>query len=126
MIVLYDIYEFGELTYVGITTNPKMRMSSHVRQGKVGKGADMRIVAKFRSMTRAAAAEKKRIQELRPKLNIAYLAVKEQETAFAKRRREYERWQKWSAETFLKSRLKAERALREYYRNEKPNLPAWW
>lgn len=67
---LYDLTIEGELAYVGITNNPKARMTQHKTSRTVPYFAKMVIVEWFDTRKAAAAAEDARIKTLKPPRNI--------------------------------------------------------
>lgn len=67
---LYDIVLDGEVIYVGITVSPKTRMTQHRTDKTAAPDATMQIVSWHRGHTAARKAERKRIEKLKPRLNI--------------------------------------------------------
>lgn len=68
--VVYDIVERGHVVYVGVSSNMELRARSHVRDGRLHAGSEIRIVLRFDDKEEAEAAEAERIIELRPFLNV--------------------------------------------------------
>lgn len=67
---LYEAHVDGELVYIGITNNPKLRLSFHKARGTLPRNAEMNVVRWYRTRQSAEKAEKRKIAELRPRLNI--------------------------------------------------------
>jgi hypothetical protein len=66
MISLYDLFEYGQRVYVGITSLPKERLWQHKARGTVNHTAKMVIVRVFETWEAARKAERERIKEFAP------------------------------------------------------------
>lgn len=94
-VAVYDIFVEHLLVYVGVTSRPKIREATHKGTGNVPETAELRVVAWYNTRAEALAAEKARIEELKPPLNSVY-AVRVADRAKVKQRRNEiarEHWQ---------------------------------
>ena len=69
---VYDVYLREQLIYVGSSSKPSNRMFSHRLKGVVPTTATLKIVAWYETRAEALAAERERIETLRPPCNIAH------------------------------------------------------
>lgn len=69
-VCVYDIITDGELVYVGITNKPDVRMNHHKSTGIAQKRSSMIVVEWHDTRRGALDAERKRIKELKPPLNM--------------------------------------------------------
>lgn len=69
---VYDVYLREQLIYVGSSSKPKERMHSHRIKGIVPRHAKLEIVAWYETRKEALAAERTRIEQLRPPCNINF------------------------------------------------------
>lgn len=69
-IALYEIYEGDEVVYVGITTRPAERLSTHRTAFCLSKSSRMVIVEWIPCKAFATRVETARIRTLKPKYNI--------------------------------------------------------
>lgn len=70
-IALYDIISDGNIVYVGLSARPKRRFSEHRYDKLIPFNSSMDVVAWFDGMDDALPAERRRIRDLNPPLNVA-------------------------------------------------------
>lgn len=69
---LYDLLIEGELVYVGVSRSPSRRLSGHRGRG-FPLTTRMRVVRWYDFRADALAAERRRIEKLKPRLNVVYV-----------------------------------------------------
>ena len=70
MTALYELLDDGRIVYVGVTVEPKNRLAAHKATKPNGSVLTMRVLRWFGCRKQAEFAERKRIKELEPELNI--------------------------------------------------------
>lgn len=72
---MYELLLDGKVVYVGITVQPDQRLKEHQADKPNGADLTMRIVRWFECRKEAEHAERNRIKQLEPELNISANAM---------------------------------------------------
>jgi len=73
MIALYDVLVCGEVAYVGIAKDPTKRLQEHKQAGTAPDHATVSIVEWYATRRAALAAERTRIEDKKPPLNLVFM-----------------------------------------------------